>query len=119
MAIKYLAFVIFIFIMVALVTAPGAQDAQVTNSTVMEPIQSSLSSQMVWSEEDWGYLVSPLHWNSFFTDVKDMVSLNLPGVNTIFTGNWKIVKDSITAPYQAILIIGLVLIFIGILQRTI
>ncbi len=88
------------------------------NETATESINTQLSFTEVWAEEDWGTLVNPLHWSNYFSDLRDIMFLDLP----LFGDEdspWQILRWLILFPIVATVIFSLIIVFIGILQRTI
>jgi hypothetical protein len=116
----WLGYVVFVWFVVLFLSSVTFGASFTSNETMVEPAQSSQSFIEVWTEEDWGTLVSPMNFPGYFSDIVDMVTLQNsflhpsqhedPGLTFLY---WLIV-----APIVATLVFALIILFVSILERA-
>lgn len=116
----WIGFVAFLaVIMILLASIPVGQSLALDDNTT-GPVQTLMSYQQIWSEQDWGRLVNPITHINFFSHLFS----TLIGEKTLYAifpegSPWLIVWWICMAPIIATVAFGVALVFISILQRVI
>jgi hypothetical protein len=109
--------IVFIWAIALILSSVPVGENLFEDEEATESIDSQLSFTEVWAEEDWGTLVNPLHWGTYFSDLRDMAFLRLPLFGED-NSPFQIIRWMILAPIIATVIFSLIIVFIGILQRN-
>ena len=112
---KWVGFLVFIWVIGALVGSVSEGTSLLTNETITGPVQGIMSYTEVWSEQDWGTLVHPGTHTDFFEDLFQMLLLDFP----VFEGPWAIIRWIVLAPIVGTIVFGLILMFFSIFQKSI
>ncbi len=118
MAPKWIGFLVFIWVVAAIIGSIPVGESLVLNSTVTNPAQSMLSYITVWSEQDYGMLSNPFFQAGFWGDLFKIMILDLP----IFgepSSPWQILRWLILGPIIATVVFGVVALFVNMLRRNV
>ena len=113
MPIKYIALLVFLWVVGAIV------GGVIEGSTLGVNETGVLNNLMSWSEvstsEAWGPLKVIAALPDFFKSVFDLMTLDF----AFFDGHWELVRWLLFAPLMATVVFGLIITFIGVYQRSI
>lgn len=118
MSAKWIGFLVFVYVVAMIIGSIPTGEVLATNSTVTSPVQGVMSYVEVWSEQDWGTLVSLSTHLNFFRNIFQMLILDFPlfgGINS----PWQIVRWLVMGPVIGTIIFGLIILFVSIFRRTV
>ena len=112
---KFIALLIFVYVIGLLLGSVTTGANMFGNSTMTNPIQELESYKTAITEVNWGQMILPTFWFGFFGAFLDVAMLNLPlfgdPASPMYTLKWIVV-----APITGMAVFGMVMLLYSILQ---
>ena len=115
---RWIGFLIFVWVIAAIIGSVPVGEVLVLNETAVSPVQGVLNFTEVWTEQDWGTLVTPSFHLDFFKNVFALLLLDLPLFGEP-NSPWQIVRWIVLAPIIGTVLFGLVTLAMSIFRRNV